>query len=179
MEIRGWSEVEQAIVRTSWVQQLLIGLREMAITRRGQVWGTRHTRGVIRTRGGPVGRGDKEEVSALVFDEEGKLVLDPGGNPCAVPFTVLRACIDPKRGLLVELSTTHDTDPVQGKPFTTVQVSLQHGSRRLTFSPEQLQPDERGVPQSKRFAALRVELGVRIDLPRLPVEALRLTVHPS
>lgn len=170
LEILQWTTLQQTLERIGWVQQLVSALASAA-----QVV----PRSTAARGGARAALGIGEEVTALVFDKAGQLLVDAQGEPHTVRFEVLDAKIDRQRGLLVQLLTEEQAYCLPEKPVATVQVALHHHAQRLCFPPVPIRRGPRGTPRVSGVATLRAQLAVEMALDVIPTEAIRVTVQLS
>lgn len=177
VELLHWTDaLHQAWAQLAWVRQLVTGLSVLALTHQQR----RHQ---AAARGRDASKGQRrpagEEVTGVVLDAAGRLVVDATGAPRTVPFTVHRTFIDRQRRLAVELQTADTTYCQPGGPVYTVHGALPYEHQPLCFAPAAICPGDPASPYPSGVATVRAELGSLGEVHPLPLAALRLTIQPQ
>jgi hypothetical protein len=124
-------DLEEAAARHEQVSELFAGLAALVAAQHRLA---RQTEGGRLLRSGlPRGasRGTGSDVSALVFDQGGELVLQADGRPRTVSFTMQRADVDEERRLVIQLASADPVVQRETQPAASVQITIRHEGLRL------------------------------------------------
>lgn len=114
---------------------------------------------------------DRQTLTALLLDETGRLVLDEEDNPRSVSFGVIKAAVDERQALILDLSTPDKAVWADDERKFTLIASLAGDDGLLKLPPVEIRPDGR--------ASIRLALGVDVRIDAIPLDSIILTVIPS
>jgi hypothetical protein len=109
-------------------------------------------------------------VSALLLDQDGRIVLDDNGHPRKVKFDLIRAEVGRDGHVLIDLSTT-DRNFWESKDHTfKVSAALQQENRKLILPSEKICSDGRVTVAGNLVSGIEIRV--------LPISAMIFTVVP-